>query len=73
MSKRKRVSKSQVLATVRGKPDWLIEFKRRTMLIDIIDMAFNADCGCIVCEKLRAAAEELGEVLAPPVTRRTRK
>jgi len=48
-----------------SKPDWLIEFRRRTALIDVIDTAFSNSCNCEVCIKIREIANELGELFMP--------
>jgi len=47
------------------KPAWLMEFRRRTSLIDVIDKAFSKDCDCEVCVDLRKAARDLGELFMP--------
>jgi len=50
------------------KPEWLVDFKRRIRLIDILDRAFDIDCECEICLALRKIAGELGEVFVsgPP-------
>jgi len=47
------------------KPTWLVEFRRRMALFDIIEMAYEDGCNCPVCEKIREFGEELGQVLGP--------
>jgi len=50
------------------KPDWLVDFRRRIRLIDILDRAFDVDCNCEICCSLREVAGELGETFmsTPP-------
>jgi len=50
------------------KPDWLVDFKRRIRLIDILDRAFEVGCECEICSTLREIAGELGEAFmsSPP-------
>jgi len=50
------------------KPEWLVDFRRRIRLIDILDRAFDVDCNCEICSSLREIAGELGEVFvsSPP-------
>ena len=47
------------------KPKWLEEWKRRTRIINIIELAFETDCDCPVCEAVRELGEEM-EGLMPP-------
>jgi len=47
------------------KPKWLEEWKRRTRIINIIELAFETDCNCPVCEAVRELGEEM-EGLMPP-------
>jgi len=47
------------------KPKWLEEWKRRTRIINIIELAFETDCDCPVCEAVRELGEEM-ESLMPP-------
>jgi len=52
------------------KPGWLVEFRKRIRLIEIIERAFEVDCDCEVVRALREVAGELGEVFIsspPPV------
>jgi len=52
------------------KPGWLVEFRKRIRLIEIIEKAFEVDCDCEVVRALREVAGELGEVFIsspPPV------
>jgi hypothetical protein len=51
------------------KPQWLIEFRRRTALIDAIEKAFDSNCQCEVCRKLREVAKELGELFLPQTSK----
>lgn len=53
-------------AQVRPKPAWLAEFRRRTALIDCIEMAYTNGCECSVCARLREVGEELGQLFIPP-------
>jgi len=59
---------------VHTRPQWLVDFRKRTRIIDVIDLAFDHDCECVVCKEIRALAEELGELFVPPgmPTRRRR-
>ncbi len=59
-------------------PEWIVEFKRRTAIIDIIIEAFESNCTCNVCKRLREIANELPSPFSTglePVstTRRRRK
>ena len=47
------------------KPAWLKEFRRRVALIEIIDLAFELQCNCEVCQRLRNLAREMGEEFLP--------
>jgi len=47
------------------RPPWLVEFRKRTAIIDIIDRAFSVNCGCDVCMRIREIADELGELFMP--------
>jgi len=47
------------------KPKWLEEWKRRTRIINIIELAFETDCDCEVCEAVRELGQEM-EGLMPP-------
>jgi len=47
------------------KPKWLEEWKRRTRIINIIELAFDVDCDCPVCEAVRELGQEM-EGLMPP-------
>ena len=49
------------------KPKWLEEWKRRTRIINIIELAFETDCDCPVCEAVRELGQEM-EGLMPPST-----
>jgi len=42
-------------------PSWIQEFKRRTMIIDVFAMAYENDCDCSVCQKLREICEDMGQ------------
>ena len=66
------------------RPAWLDEFRRRTLLIDVIDEAFDPSVDDkTVRDHLKAAAKDLGDLFmgpgptAPeggaPLRRRTRK
>jgi len=57
----------------RGRPKWLLEFKRRTRLIEIIDLAFSNPCDCEVCTELREVAHELGDLFTTPALRVRRR
>jgi len=50
------------------KPDWLVDFKRRIRLIDILDKAFEVECECEIWLALRRIAGGVGEVFVsgPP-------
>jgi len=56
------------------RPPWLVEFRKRTAIIDVIDKAFSITCGCDVCMRIREIADELGELFMPqrPAARRGR-
>lgn len=48
------------------RPEWLDEFRRRTLLIDVIDEAFDPDVDDkTVRQHLREAAKELGDLFLP--------
>jgi len=47
------------------KPKWLEEWKRRTRIINIIELAFDVDCDCEVCRAVRELGQEM-EGLMPP-------
>ena len=47
------------------KPKWLEEWKRRTRIINIIELAFETNCDCEVCRAVRQLGEEM-EGLMPP-------
>jgi len=48
-----------------SRPPWLIEFKKRTAVIDWIDTAFSINCSCDVCVKIRDQAGDLGDLFMP--------
>jgi len=48
-----------------ARPQWLVEFRKRTAIIDVIDTAFSINCNCEVCLKIRGIADELGELFMP--------
>jgi len=52
------------------KPEWLVEFRKRTALIDIIELAFDIDCNCEVCVRLRKIAKDLGSLITVPGAKR---
>ena len=63
---------SRVIEAVNGlsvkgvaRPEWLGEYRRKTALIDAIDLAFSENCDCGACRKLREAAPELGDLFMP--------
>ncbi len=48
------------------RPPWLDEFRRRTLLIDVIDEAFDPDVDDkTVRDHLREAAKDLGDLFLP--------
>lgn len=48
------------------RPAWLDEFRRRTLLIDVIDEAFDPDVNDkTVRDHLREAAKDLGDLFMP--------
>lgn len=48
------------------RPPWLDEFRRRTLLIDVIDEAFDPDVDDkTVRDHLKAAAKDLGDLFMP--------
>ena len=48
------------------RPAWLDEFRRRTLLIDVIDEAFDSSVDDkTVRDHLKAAAKDLGELFMP--------
>ncbi|RLI40205.1 hypothetical protein DRO59_09820 [Candidatus Bathyarchaeota archaeon] len=49
------------------KPKWLEEWRRRTRIINIMELAFNCGCDCEVCKALRQLAQEM-EGMMPPTT-----
>jgi len=46
-------------------PDWVLEYRRRTKLIDIIAGVFEHDCDCPTCIELRKIADDLGSIFFP--------
>jgi len=48
-----------------SRPPWLVEFRKRTAIIDVIDKAFSINCDCLVCMRIREIADELGELFMP--------
>jgi len=54
------------MAKKETKPEWLVDFKRRIALIDIIESAFEDNCDCRVCNELRLVAEDLGKIFRLP-------
>jgi len=56
------------------RPPWLVEFRKRTAIIDVIDTAFSINCDCLVCVRIRDIAGELGDLFMPqrPAARRGR-
>jgi len=53
------------------KPDWILDFKRRIALINLIDRSFDLDCDCEICQGLRSIAKDMGEIFKlPEVTRK---
>jgi len=50
---------------VASPPQWISEFKRRTAIIDIIALAYENECRCDVCQRLRDIGHELGELFMP--------
>jgi len=48
------------------KPEWLVDFKRRIALIEIIDRCFEIDCNCEICQKLREFSREMGKYFELP-------
>jgi len=48
-------------------PRWLVEYKKRARVMDILALAFETDCDCEVCKELRKWAMELDEEITPPV------
>jgi len=49
-------------------PTWLVDFKKRIALIEVIELAFKNKCDCEVCKKLREIAEDLGKTFSLPKT-----
>ena len=43
-------------------PEWIREYRRRTMLIEAIAKAYEIECDCEVCQMIREVGDELGEV-----------
>jgi hypothetical protein len=52
------------------KPPWLEEYKRKTSIIDLFNLAFDTDCNCPVCEGLRRISGDLGELFMPKDARK---
>jgi hypothetical protein len=52
------------------KPPWLEEFKRKTSIIDLLNMAWDTDCSCPVCAGLRATSGDLGTLFMPKEARK---
>jgi len=44
------------------RPKWLVNFRKQTELIDVIDLAYSENCECNVCQRLRKVAIDLGEL-----------
>jgi len=60
-------------------PAWIAEFRRRMGMIEAISIAFEEDCDCRACNKLREIADELEQSFlpsssgqVPPITQRRR-
>jgi len=49
-----------------SKPSWLVDFKKRIGLIEIIDKCFDLNCDCEVCSDLREFSKEMGEYFELP-------
>jgi len=49
------------------KPKWLEEWRKRTRIINIMELAYETDCDCPVCKALRQLANEM-EGMMPPTT-----
>jgi len=47
------------------KPQWLRDFRRRIALIEVMELAFDLECDCEVCQRLRNIAREMGEEFLP--------
>jgi len=58
---------------VSSPPTWISEFKRRTAIIDIIALAYENECTCDVCQRLRDVGHELGELFMPSTPPGTRE
>lgn len=59
-----------------SKPEWLHEYRRKTSIIEVIDMAFDQNVtDKEVRQALIEAAEDLGELFMPasPSTERRRR
>jgi len=52
------------------RPEWLVEYRKRTSIIDVIDLAFSEACDCEVCKKLRETAKYMGELFMPSPEKR---
>jgi len=46
-------------------PGWLKDFKRYTIVPNWILEAFEIDCACPLCERIRREAEDLRELFTP--------
>jgi len=52
------------------KPKWIEEWRRRTRIISIIELAFEHSCDCEVCKELRDLGMEMEDMMQftqPPV------
>jgi len=46
-------------------PSWLQDFRRYTIVPNWILEAFEIDCACPLCERIRREAEDLRELFTP--------
>jgi len=46
-------------------PAWLADYRKFTIVPNWILMAFDIDCDCDLCERIRVEAEQLRDLFAP--------
>jgi len=54
------------MAEAMDKPAWLLDFKKRISLIEVIDGCFDESCSCKTCVRLRGIAADLGRMFKVP-------
>lgn len=60
MAKEKKEQKNNSSNNV---PKWLTEAEKISIIIDLIKEAYQTDCDCPICTKLRKSAESFEEIM----------